>query len=653
MQNLSTQPNSINMTKIIPILAEKKIEDLGLVETEDKHVQIAKEIEKIVAGNKTNRQKNLTPVPMHQATRTNRIALVLAPMWGPQIAPYGIARMAGLSRHLGFETKCWDINVQCYSKMPEMWSHLIDWKWASEEFYKKDIHPQIENLLEKFLAELIIFNPTVIGFTIYYTNINCTTWLIDKIKQKLPHIKIIAGGPEARTLHPANPRSDQFDYVVSGEGEIIFSQLLEDIENKTQDLPKFFEHNKSVRIDLDSVPIPDYRDFTMSLYQFRGIAGEMSRGCIAKCTFCSETTFWKYRGRLSMSVLDEVEYNYKTFGIETIWFIDSLVNGNLKELLSFCQGLIDRNIKILWWGFCRNDGRMTKEYLKTLLDSGCMGLAIGIESGSQKVIDLIDKKVKVSEIEQNFRDLAELGSFSTGTSWFVGFPGEMPVDFAQSMTLVWRLRNAGLQNKGFGTCNLAPDSPITTQREKYNISYSNYGGQWRTNDWTNTVIHRAIRYKCVNILMNHYRLHKARNEVKGWRGEQLGFLSHYTLDYNPENWQDNIPFETEFDFDIIKTDINPLADSLVNEIWPLLRVLWLAMGAFNIEVKFDPELDQPVLGTFRYFPPGQGGLVANYKFNIDKDGNWSADFYNKLDSTTHEDNQNFEFSWQGSGIWTR
>jgi anaerobic magnesium-protoporphyrin IX monomethyl ester cyclase len=637
--------------KTIPIRIETAPTDVSLADAEDKHVQIAKEIEKVIAGHRTTKQKNLTPVPLHHATRHSRVALVLAPMWGPQIAPYGIARMAGISRALGFETRCWDVNVKCYSKMPDMWSHLIDWKWANKEFYKKDIHPIVVPLLEEFLSELIEFNPTVIGFTIYYTNINCTTWLIQRIREQLPDVKIVAGGPQAREPHIVG--SGLFDHVVSGEGEIIFPQLLESIENGVPDIPQHFQQDKSVRIDLDSVPIPDYRDFPIELYKNKGIAGEMSRGCIAKCTFCSETTFWKYRGRLSMSVLDEVEYNYKTFGIETMWFIDSLVNGNLKELLAFCQGLIDRDIKILWWGFCRNDGRMTREYLKTLLDSGCMGLAIGIESGSQKIIDLIDKKVNVHEIEQNFKDLADLGSFNTGTSWFVGFPGELPVDVAQSMTLVWRLRNAGLQNKGFGTCNLAPDSPITTQREKYNISYSNYGGQWRTNDYSNTVLHRAIRYKLVNILMNHYRLHRARPEVQGWRGEQLAFLPHYTLNYDPENWQDDIPFEPDFDFDIIRPNINPMADSLVNEIWPLCRVLWLAMGEFDIEVQFDPDLDQPIYGTFRYFPPDQGGLKATYRFRIDKSGAWNADFYNKLDTVSNEDNMNFELAWSGSGVWTR
>lgn len=651
------------MSKIISIQSISD-EEIVLPVVEDNHVRMSETIANVIKTQRTAPQKNLTPVPIHHSTRTNRVAFVIAPMWGPQIAPYGIARMAGLSRSQGFETKCWDVNIQCYNKVPQYWSYLVDWKWANEQLYFNEIHPGIVHILEKFLDELVSFNPTIIGFTAYYTNIKCTIWLLAQIRVRLPYAKIIVGGPEARyNINDDPPRSYNspavlFDHVVRGEGEMSFSKLLEDIENNVPHIKKYLDHDKAVKIDLDSLPIPDYRDFDIGSYQFKGIASEMSRGCVAKCTFCSETTFWRYRGRLSGSVLDEVEYNYKTFGIKTVWFIDSLINGNLKELLAFAQGLIDRNIKITWWGFCRNDGRMDRAYLKTLLDSGLGGLSVGVESGSQKVIDLIQKKVKVSEVEQNFKDLAELGSFNTGTSWFVGFPGEMITDFAQTLTLVWRLRNAGLQHKGFGICNLANDSPIGIYRDRFNIHKEYYGDKWRSTDWTNTIAHRAMRYKFVQVLLNHYRFHNVRKKFKGWRGEQQGFLPHYNLTYDVANWHDDIDFDLTFDYDIIKPNISPMADSLVNEVWGLLRVLWLAMGPFTFDIKFDPTLDHPIHGDFRYFPAGSGGIWADYKFNIDNAGNWSADFYTRLDVIDNHDHnhdhiQNFEYHWTGCGTWTR
>jgi len=622
--------------------------------TDDKHVQMAQVFAQAIGASQRRPQKNLTSVTIHQATRTNRVALILAPMWGPHVAPYGIARLAGLARHAGFETHCWDINIQCYDATKgTLWSHLWDWKWANPELYEKEIHPQILPVLERCLEEIVEFRPTVVGFTTYYTNNKCTTWLIQQLRQRIPNIRVLAGGPQstqARVEH-----GELIDHFVQGEGELLFAELMENIESGGEPMPKVLIHDKNIRIDLDSMPIPDYRDFDISQYQFKGVASELSRGCIAKCQFCSETTFWKYRGRQAMSVLDEVEFNYKNYGIETVWFIDSLVNGNLKELAVFAQGLIDRNIKVKWAGFERNDGRMDSAYLKTLLDSGCTTLMIGVESGSQQVLDLIQKKVKVHEIEQNFRDLAELGAHNiAGSSWFVGFPGEQPQDVAHTMTMLWRLRDLAVCYMGFGICNQSLDTPLFHERQRFGISDNKWGGSWITKDWTNTIAHRVIRYKSVCILQNHYRQHLVRPEHLGKRCEQPGFNDHYHLTFDIQNWSDAVDYETDFAFDIIRPAINPLADSLVNEIWPLLRTLWLSMGAFVFSVRFDPDIDYPVLGDVRYFFPGTGKLWANYQFKINDQGKWTAEFYNKLESTYPDKlDYNFEHNWSGTGQWQR
>ena len=88
------------------------------------------------------------------------------------------------------------------------------------------------------------------------------------------------------------------------------------------------------------------------------------------------------------------------------------------------------------------------------------------------------------------------------------------------------------------------------------------------------------------------------------------------------------PFDIDyelFDFDIIDANINPFADSLINEIWPLLRLLWKSIGPYEIEVNFDPEQD------FQEFGPWAcGNFKARYIFKINKDGEWDADFYLKF-----------------------
>ncbi len=205
-----------------------------------------------------------------------------------------------------------------------------------------------------------------------------------------------------------------------------------------------------------------------------------------------------------------------------MWFIDSLVNGNLKELRAFARGLVERDVKISWLGYARCDGRMDIEYLQDLKAGGCSVLNLGIESGSQKVLDLMKKNVKLEHVEQNLFDMTTVG-IQAHSNWFVGFPGEQPVDMAHTMTLLWRTRNTSLNGWSFTVCNVNPDTPLHNEREKFGMSHGHYAAHWVTEDYTNTIVHRLVRYKTVNILLNHLRRP---------RMERPGVENHYTLTYD-------------------------------------------------------------------------------------------------------------------------
>ena len=90
-----------------------QLEDI-ITSSSDPHVEMARVFAEQLKLNRVPKQSNLTPIPVHRATRKTRVAFASMPMWGPQVAPYGIARLAGLSRVSGYETKCWDINIKCY-----------------------------------------------------------------------------------------------------------------------------------------------------------------------------------------------------------------------------------------------------------------------------------------------------------------------------------------------------------------------------------------------------------------------------------------------------------------------------------------------------------------------------------------------------------
>jgi len=464
-------------------------------------------------------------------------------------------------------------------------------------------------------------------------------------------VKIVIGGPNATQLKVTD--TSVADHIVSGEGELWWVRILENSENNTEVIPHICMQTKDQRVDLDSMPPADYSDFDISLYDSGGISCEFSRGCIANCVYCNETIFWKFRARQSNAVIEEIEIAYRTKGIRAVWFIDSLLNGNLKELENFANGLIEKRIRVNWTGYSRIDGKMDIEFWRLLKKSGASGFAFGVESGSQKVLGLMKKNCKVEHIEQNFRDLYEIESLNNYATWFTGFPGEELTDLAQTLTLMWRLRESGMGGQSSGTCGLGHGTPLDLERERFGVAKEDWSWGWATQDMRNTVFTRFIRFKCANILLEQFRLHN----MKKWFSTNRQYpdlQNQYTIEYDPANWAHMIPWEMDFDYEIIKVDINPVANALVNEMWPLLRVLWLAMGPYKFSLNFEPERDLREFVYVRYPRGGEHRFWADYHFEIDSQGVWNADFDMRLQADPlNGQSTDFHFTWKHSDSWTR
>ena len=595
-------------------------------------------------------QKNLTPVIIHNATRKTRLTLVIMPEWGVFFPPYNLSRLCAMSRSAGFHTTMLDVNIKAYHELKgkldyDAWDGSREWVWAGKS-YNEEIHPHLVPLFKKYLKIIIESNPDVVGFSLYYTNKQATNWMANQIRCALPNCKIIVGGPEAPNLN--TDHQELYDHIIEGEGEQVLIDILEKIESSTVITEKFLKKDPKLRLDLDSMPFPDYSDYDLNEYTTPGgISAEISRGCIAKCVFCTEVHFWKYRGRMSGSLLDEVEYQNKHYGGNYFWFIDSLVNGNLKELRGFCMGIQERRIKIRWQGYARCDGRMDLDYYKDLAASGCTQLSYGIESGSQKVLDAMKKEITLDEVEKNLENGAKVGIMAH-TNWIIGFPNEDHQAFADTLTLIWRIRNYNIFVISPGlSLMLSPGSDISVDKSKFNINEGNFLNLWTTNDLKNTKVHRLVRQKSFAIFLEQLN---SKRYIYGF--ERPNLKKTYTIDYKIENLCPTIERET-FDYNIINSDLGDFANSLMNEIWPLLRMLWFAVGPYKISIKFDPEVDTKEFGDrlgCQY--------SARHYFEINKRGNWKATHSYDFKHINHNGTKDkkfpdcsFTYDWMGGGKW--
>ena len=567
-------------------------------------------------------QKGVTQVEIIPSTKNTKLLLLLMPEWATMFPPFNMARLSAVTKGAGYESKCIDLNVKAYNFMKENdncgldyspWEGAREWKWVGQNYYE-DLHERLEPLFTSYIEQIVEYAPDVIGFTTYYCNYEPTSWMATELKKVLPDAVFVLGGSDAhKELRDINPA---FNYIVRGEGEGIILNILDNVEKGIRfDEMQILQQPEGERLNLSGFPTPDYSHFDFNDYQIpNGVNSELSRGCVAKCTFCEETHFWKYRQRQALDILTELRYLYYEKGTDVVWFIDSLVNGNLSELMGFCKGVIAAGMKIHWTGYCRCDGRMDLEYYQMLADSGCAMLNYGIESGSQKVLDDMDKKVTVAEMEQNFRDGAKVG-VAAFTNWIVGFPTEQYQDFADTLTFLWRNRNMNIISisPGFGF-GLGMNTVAGQNPERFNILDHKYLDGVITKDFRLSKFHILNRMKSFFIFVQNLI---TENPINIPQRPNIPMF-HYTLEYLDPTLQKEVDYE-QFDYEIIKPNISPFADSLVNEMFVLFRMLWRTRGGFHMTVKYDEELDMMEFGG-----RNAGPYWATHDFTIDHDGNWTC-----------------------------
>lgn len=587
--------------------------------------------------------KKLTDVNVEYATRKTKLALVVLPMWSVYFPPYNLARLAGITKNAGYETEIFDVNIEAfnYSQKTDMPYNLWTsggWQWFS--FYDT-VLPYLENFFDEKIKQILDYNPDVVGLTEYSYSEACNLYFAKRLLEANPNLKLILGGPNLQSFDPDRQDKKIYDYIVSGEGENAIQAVMNKIEAGIKPLnkPEVISQNSNERLNISNFPKPDYCGLDFNNYTTpNGLSTEFSRGCVAKCTFCSETHFHKYRQRESNDALQEVIHFNETRGTEIFYFLDSLINGNLKALKEFAEGIIDSGRNIGWLGYARHDGRMDLEYLRTLKDGGCLAFNFGCESASQAVLDNMDKKVTVEEMEQNFEDITKVGIHAM-TNFLFGFPNETINDFYQTLQFIWRIREKNLNSMSLGHGFMPNSDTIIAQNpEKHNLSNHNYHNHWISSDHEIAGPHVLSRIKSaflftdlfVDVIKNP--AYTPQNNAKGVaidiRDDQN--FGYYFLTFHNKSIIKEIERE-DFDFNIIKYDGNKFAENLLNEMFPLFRLLWRTRGGFDLVFKFSPEIDWKYFGNEGFISFGNCPYTAEFKFTIDETGYWKLDIDAKME----------------------
>ncbi|WP_435354586.1 B12-binding domain-containing radical SAM protein [Emticicia sp. SJ17W-69] len=301
-----------------------------------------------------------------------------------------------------------------------------------------------------FFEFLKVNNPSILAIYInLMTKLNVLE-IIEFVRNNegLNQTKIILGGPDVR-YNAENLLNHGADFLVIGEGEettyeLIHSNLKADklpgIAFKNEDGEIIINEERSLKKNLDDLPIPNRKKIDLNQYlsSWKKYHGENSltlstmRGCPYTCQWCSRGVYGlSYRRRSPEKVVEEIQTLQKEYNFDHIWFVDDVFTISHKWLEEFCKVLDSKQVKIAYECISRAD-RLNENVIKMLKMSGCFRIWIGAESGSQKIIDLMDRRVKVEQV-QDMIQLSQKYGIEAGTFIMLGYPQETEIDIKNTL----------------------------------------------------------------------------------------------------------------------------------------------------------------------------------------------------------------------------
>ncbi len=309
------------------------------------------------------------------------------------------------------------------------------------------------------------FNPQVIGITSPTPAFDHVLKVARITKRINPNTSVILGGPHPTALPFDAIKDESIDFLVMREGELSFIELVKSIISGNHDVDDMkhingivFKDKKQIIFtdprsyigNLDELPFPARDLLEMDKYssaptkkvsKFKSTSILSGRGCPYNCIHCISNCLWarKFRMRSPKNIVDEIELCVKQYGIREFNFYDDTFTISEKQVLEVCNDIVQRHLKISWICFSRVN-TLTEPMVKAMKRAGCKKISFGLESGSQKVLDIMRKQGTL-EMAKKAVGLVNKYGLQVHASFMLGNVGEtkktirQTIDFAKSLDL--------------------------------------------------------------------------------------------------------------------------------------------------------------------------------------------------------------------------
>jgi radical SAM superfamily enzyme YgiQ (UPF0313 family) len=287
----------------------------------------------------------------------------------------------------------------------------------------------------------------VIGFSSICSSYPLTLRLINEVKRLRPETPVILGGPQASVVDIATMGNfSSVDFIVRGEADETLPSLLDTLYRR--DASAHWEvmtgltyrrsgevirnTNASVIEDLDQIPLPAF-DLDSNMSQRTGVHLEIGRGCPFACTFCSTNDFFRRNFRLKSTkkMLEEMGLIKEKYGITYFSLVHDMYTIDRKKVAAFCTALIDSRGEFTWGCSARTDC-IDDELIQLMARAGCRGIFFGIETGSDRLQHVINKKLDLRKARERIR-CADRNGIDTAVALITGFPEETRDDLRDTI----------------------------------------------------------------------------------------------------------------------------------------------------------------------------------------------------------------------------
>jgi len=446
-----------------------------------------------------------------------KIALIQCPVWGTYDPPVGLAQLSGCLKQAGHQAAVFDINIKLYRQRSENYKNIWAWEQCGFWYDNQSVNKFFEDnraSMEEQISRITASGAKVVCFSVNAASKLSSLKLAGMIKEVEKGVIIIFGGPlffEKRFIAEILD-TGVVDFAVPGEGEGVLIGLVRALEAEEdifscrgvylrRDGRLINTGENDSRVDLDALPFMDFSGLPLSDYDdTKHIAFMASRGCVQRCAFCSSRAFWPgYRAMSGERIFKEIEFHIENLrkinpDLSHVDFLDLVLNGNMKSLAGFCDSVIKSKLNFFWTANMIIRPEMNSAVIEKLRKSGCEHIIFGIESGSQRVLGLMNKNYRIEDADRIIKGLHKAGIKVTANFMF-GFPGETEEDFKETLGFI--KRNAKFLDRAYPSrtyCAIEEFSYLAMHQSEFDIKKDSPNHlYWESNDGKNTYPERLKR----------------------------------------------------------------------------------------------------------------------------------------------------------------